>query len=175
MTGRRRGRGGGVVERHASRSSWNKSRNRRACVRLVNVVALQQTKEILLVPCVGRGSVSSVNNQQQRAKRGKRSCANNDYSSRCMSLPAQRETNGCASRARVEEVRKDRPFLFRAPFSGVLQHARLMQTRINASPGNEHGHAKMESCFARELEGAVLVATIPGIQERGSQPAQGSW
>ncbi len=32
-----------------------------ACVRLVNVVALQQTKEILLVPCVGQNSVSAVN------------------------------------------------------------------------------------------------------------------
>ena len=31
-----------------------------ACVRLVNVVALQ-TKEIHLVPCVGRNSVSAVN------------------------------------------------------------------------------------------------------------------
>ena len=84
-----------------------------------------------------------------------------------MPLPAQQETNGCASRARVEEVRKDRPFLFREPFSGVLQHAKLMQTRINASPGNEHCHAEMDSCFARELEGTVLAATIPGIQARG--------
>lgn len=40
------------------------------CVRLVDVVTLQQTKEILLVPCVGRNSVSAVNNKQQRAKRG---------------------------------------------------------------------------------------------------------
>ena len=30
-----------------------------ACVRLVNVVALQQTKEILLVPCEGGRAVSS--------------------------------------------------------------------------------------------------------------------
>jgi hypothetical protein len=49
-----------------------------ACVRLVNVVALQQTKEILLVPCEGGSAVSPVNNKQQRAKREDENSARND-------------------------------------------------------------------------------------------------
>lgn len=93
-----------------------------------------------------------------------------------MLSPAEQETNGYARRARVEEVRKDSPYLFREPFSGVLQHAKLMQTRINAKLGilREMNTACKNGLVRHERTGGICGRCSDSKdQERGWCPVQG--